>query len=164
MKYNEQTGKFFIYIAVIIVAFIVLNKIFGGLNGFLEGIGLKDSKDKLKDKASVDAANANASGSPFNPNLYKNAPGGTTIFTSATANSLAKQVYDSNGWFYDTPEQAEAAFKQANSKVKVSQICDAMNTLYKIDAFEWMKRTFDTSAQIKVLASIIDYANKLKTY
>lgn len=164
MKMDEKTGKFLIYIAVIIVGLVIVVKVLGGIDSVLEMFGLKDSADKKKAKEAVDAADANSSGSPFNPNLYNNRPSGTKVLLQTTCNDLAKQVYNSVGYIYDTPEQAEGAFKQCSSKVQVSQVCKAINDLYDIDAFEWMKRTFDTQAQIVILASIVNYCNNLKTY
>jgi len=164
MKMDEKTGKFLIYVAVIIVGLVVVVKILGGIDSFLEMLGLRDSADKKKNQEKINAANSNSSGSPFNPNLYKTRPTGTKVLTNVQANDLAMKVHDSVGYIYDTPEQAEAAFKQCDSKVKVSQICNAMSDQYDIDAFEWMKRTFDTASQVSILASIVDYCNNLKTY
>ena len=106
------TGKTKNIVSVIIVAFVILvawmiiKRVFGGIDSLLETFGLKDTKEEAEAKAKLAAAlaNSNTPASPFSPAFYKSAPAGSTIVNSTKADQVVKQIWDSVGLIYDDPE------------------------------------------------------------
>lgn len=168
-------AKSFVLIAVILIVIVIIivaikqgSKIFGmitgGIDSFLEKIGLKDDAEDKKATADVAAIDGKASSqdSPFNPTFYKHATPGTALFTQARANELANQVYDSVGAFYDDPEAGFAAIRQAKNWSQVSMISDNFSKLFKKDLYGWLKIKYDTTAQKDILAKLVNYAFNLQ--
>lgn len=165
---NEGQSKALVYlligVAVIVVGIIAVKKIFGGIDGALEGLGLKDSKDEKKDKKeveqTVDRNNALGNQSAWSPKMYKSVSGGK-LFTVAGAKSLCKTIYDSVGHIYDEPNKAAGAIKQAYTKTQVSFLCDIWQQTYGTDLLSWLQLHFDTGEQKKVLNNILTYVEAL---
>lgn len=155
-----------IVIAIVAIAFIIINKLFGGINGFLEGIGLK--KDEKEIQLDSDLAkflsNSSNPSNPFSPSFYKSAPGGAKLLTVAAAKVLAKQIYDSVGWMYDSPENAFAAIKQCSAQSQVSFLADQFGKEYSKDLVSWLNQKFDTDGQKVILREIFYYVSKLPKY
>lgn len=172
---NKAKSLVFIMIAVLVVVIVIIAikqgagifaDIKGGIDKFLTTIGLKDSAAAQKaqnDVASVDAK-AVSTDSPFNPDLYKTAPGGTPLKTQAFLSDLATQIWNSVGLVYDDPEQGFSAVKQLNNWAQVSQLSDKFNQLYQRDLYSWLKIKYDTTTQMDVLAKIVNYAFSLPKY
>lgn len=165
---NKYVGisTLLIVIAVIAIVFIVLNKVFGGINGVLESFGLKDTKEEkelnkdIRD-ALTDSSNPN---SPFSPSMYKSAPAGAKIFSVSTAQSLAKQIYDSVGVIWDDPESGFGAIKQCKTQSQVSFLSDTFNNVYGKDLISWLDQKYDRTGQKKVLREIYSYVANLPKY
>ncbi len=155
-----------IVVAVIALAFIVVNKVFGGINGILEGLGLKDSEEEIRLNSDLENFLRDTSNptNPFSPAFYKNAPADSKLFKSAFADQLARQIYDSVGVFYDDPESALAAIKQCTTKSQVSFISDRFNVMFKKDLITWLDQKFDTNNQKRILREIYSYAASLPKY
>ena len=160
-------------VAAIVVLFIIVSKftnIFDGITGgfgeLLEKLGLKDSaEDKARKEAAKKAeGEADLVDSPFNPAFYKTAPAGTALLTSAKADELAKQIWDSVGTWYDDPEAGFAAIKQCKNWASVSWLSDRFNSKYGRDLYNWMKIKYDTDAQVVVLTKIVNYARALPKF
>lgn len=160
-------------VTVIVLIFVVLKKVgnifdnIGGAAGsFLEKIGLKETEEERKRKAEAEEAakRATQNDSPFNPKLYKTAPAGTKIVTKATAEKLAKQIWDSVGAIYDDPEAGFAAIKQCTNWATVSWLSDVFNEKYGRDLYEWMKIKYDRNSQVEILTKIVNYAFSLPKY
>lgn len=165
---NKYVGisTLLVVIAVIVLAFIILNKVFGGINGILESFGLKDSEEdiKLNEDLKNKFSNSSNPSNPFSPSFYKSAPSGSLLFNVAKADSLAEQLYDSVGILYDDPESGLAAIKQCRAASQVSFLADRFNILYKKDLISWLSIKYDTSNQKKVLNEIYDYVSRLPKY
>jgi flagellar basal body-associated protein FliL len=171
-------------IAVIIIVVVVLGivgyiiiKSFGGISSFfksisggadsvLQKLGVKDSAQETADKEVIQKAKEEAStiSSPWNPAYYKNAPSGSLILSSATAKTIAKQVYDSVGYVSDNSDEALGAIKQCRTKTQVSFLADTFNKTYGKDLFSFMQTHFDLEQQIANLRAAVDYVNSLPAY
>ena len=151
---------------IIIVAIMIIKRVFGGLDKFLEAIGLKDSKneEETNQRLSTNAEAARLSTSPWSPLFYKSAPAGSTIPTSVTAQKIAKQLYDSVGFISDDPEEGLSAIKQVKTQAGVSYVVDTFNSLYRADLYTWLEMHYDTAQQKYVLIRIADFVNSLPKY
>lgn len=169
---NKAKSFVLIALAIIVIVIIIIaikkgTGVFATITDSIDGIlikmHLKESPETAKANADVAAVDTKASSvaSPFNPVLYKSAPGGTSLMTSANANAMAHQIYDSVGIFYDDPESGFGAIKQAKNWYQVSQISDAFNKLFGKDVYGWLKIKYDTTTQKDVLAKLVNYAFNL---
>jgi hypothetical protein len=155
-----------VVVAVLALGFFVVKRIFGGLDAFLESIGLKDSEEDKARKAKLANAtnNSNNAGSPWSPAFYKSAPPGTALPNLPKREALSKQIWNSVGAFYDDPEQAYGAIKQLSNQASVSYLCEFFNTKYERDLYNWLLTKFDTSEQQRVLVQIDEYVKSLPKY
>lgn len=168
-----------ILIVVVVLALVVyiIVKVFGGFENFFDGIkdgtkkvtdalGITDSAQESEDKEIIQTAKEQAStiSSPWNPAYYQNAPNDKLLFTTAYANGLAKQIYDSVGYVTDDSAQGLAAIKQCKTKTQVSFLADKFNSLYKRDLFSFMQYYYDKEAQVSNLRAAIEYVNSLPAY
>lgn len=105
---------------------------------------------------------------PFNPNFYKFAPVGSKIITRQTANNLAKNLYDSFGYFYDDEAGITAVFSSLRTQSQVSFLADVFSQIYKEDILEFMKRGKGLMPEAGLsdseLSTIIDKVNRLPKY
>ena len=112
----------------------------------LEAVGLKDSKeDKLLDTQEKTFISSTAS--PFNPAAYKKT--GATIDT-ATAERLAKQIYDADGYFNDDEDSVYAALKAMIFKANVSRVSEVFANKYQKDMYSYMRAFLDDSEMTNV--------------
>jgi hypothetical protein len=170
---SGKTGEYakaFIYVAigllVIFLAYTIVKKVFGGIDGVLEALGLKESEEDKALKAQLGGATAdtNRPESPWSPAFYKTAPAGARIVTSAAADKLAKQIWDSVGSFYDDPESGLAAIKQLPSQAALSFLSDRFQSKYSRDLYNWLLLKYDTNDQKKVLIQIDAYVKSLPKF
>lgn len=163
-------GVVLIVVAVLVIIFIIIKKvggIFGGVGDAIEGgaeaLGIKDSaKEKADTKKIADEKNQTTTvTSPWNPAYYKNLSGTVTLMTRASANSIAKSIWDSVGVFSDTPTQGVSAIKQCKTKAQLSWVSEVFYLNYKRDLFAWLTDKYDTESQKDAMVQIIDYAKSL---
>lgn len=165
-----ESAKAYVYILVVVVVivlvFYIINKVFGGIDSFLQKIGLEDTPEEKAAKKKITDATAAASTptSPWSPAFYKAAPANTPLITAAVAKDIANQIWNSVGVIYDDPESGLAAIKQCNSQAKISWVADVFNQQYARDLYDWMRLKYDTTNQRLVFGEIIDYVNALKKY
>lgn len=161
---KSNSGQIAIIILVLVVVgvvFFILFKVFKGINGVLESVGLKDSADETKVNKTLGSESDKADkGGWFNPTYYKKL-GSSGLQTSNEADSVAKQVKDSVGYLYDSPEDALGAIKQAKSKQQLSYVADRFNTLYGKDMKSYMDIAFDRADQKMILSDLYQYVNNL---
>lgn len=111
-----------------------------GIGGyFLFNKLTKSKEEKIQEKSET-------SDSPDNPWSYntflgqKGVPVGTSMLNWSSANSYAKQIYDSlNTYFTDSEDVCIGAFKALSSKFKVAQVARNFYGLYKRDILEYLK-------------------------
>lgn len=158
---SGQTGLMILVIVVIGIVLFILYKVFNGINGVLESVGLKDSADETKVNKTLGSESDKADkGGWFNPAYYKKL-GSSGLQTSNEADKVAKQIKDSVGYLYDSPEDALGAIKQIKSKQQLSYLADRFNVLYSKDMKSYMDIGFDRADQKLVLADLYQYANNL---
>lgn len=157
--------------AVVLLVVYVLYKTFTGVSGaidsVLEDLHLKDDPATVAAKQAVQAAiNVSTSGSAnaWSPVFHEGCPEGTILPTSASAQAIAEQIYDSVGSFYDSPEDGLAAIKECQNKAAVSWIVDMFNQQYQKDLLSWLQQKYDTRNQLDILSQITTYVSNLPNY
>lgn len=85
------------------------------------------------------------------------------LLTVASADALAKRIFQSVGTFRDNPAQGLSAFKQLKHKSQVSFLAERFSKLYRTDLLGWLNDKYDTNAQQAILAQILSYTNSLKS-
>lgn len=159
---NQNQYKTLAIIAAVAVVFFVFGKrLLAIVDKILIATGLQDS---AVEQAIADAAGvASDVGSPFSPNYQVNLrkKGPVYLLYKNTAQAVARQIYESVGTVYDTPEQGLAAFKQLRYKSQVSQVADEFQINYKADLFNWLQSRYDRDSQKEVLSQILKYVDSL---
>jgi len=160
-KKGQDIAIILIVLSVIVIAFLVINKIFKGGGAIMKAIGLEDTDEEIgvnkllsKNQALAEQANY------WSPTLWKQ-KAGCKIIKSAFADKLVDQIYSSVGYFYDTPSQAVAAFKQLKYKSQISYLADKFNTSKQLDLKTFLNEKFDTTEQKKALNDIYYYVSNL---
>ncbi len=160
-KKGQDIGLILIVLAGIVIIFLVIYNYTKGIGSVLEMIGLKDDKE---DKAIEDRLNINLNKAEdagyWKPTLWQQKKG-CQILTQSASQKLADQIYNSVGYFTDTPEQAVSAFKQLKYKSQVSYLVDRFNALHQLDLKTFLNNRFDTTEQKKALNDIYNYTSKL---
>ena len=168
-KTGDQAKSFVLIavtVAVLVIVFVVISKTFGGINAFLEAVGLKETEDEKKQRELLEG-NIQGSlddSSPWSPRFYKSAPGAATLVTKATADANAKKIWDSVGAVYDDPEAGLAAIKNMPTQAAVSFLADRFESLYNRDLLGWLQIKYDTSHQKEVLNQMFKYVSNLPKY
>lgn len=74
-------------------------------------------------------------------------PKGTkyTVLTSASANNIAKNIYDSFGFFYDDEQKFKNAVRLFKTQAQVAQVAQVFSTLYKTDLLSYVKDGYGPS-------------------
>lgn len=146
-------------------AIFVIYKVFGGVSSLLETFGLKSSESDIKTTQA-----ATSPESPFSPNYFQNMQRknvGKTIMllTSATANALADQIYNSAGYFYDDWGKAFGAIKQCKYKTQISFLAYTFEKKYKADLITWLLGTTYPADRFSSdeVNQAVEYASKLPT-
>lgn len=154
-------------LVVIVLVIVIAGKFFGGISGALEGLGLKDSKEGKDNQNFIDSevnkANRSGTNTPWSPHYYKQFPG-AKIFTVSDSEMLAKQIWDSVGYLYDTPSKGAAAIKQCKTKTQVSFLAKRFYEKYGKDLLNWLNDKYDVMGQREYLRGMIDYVNSLPKY
>lgn len=149
---------------VVILVIIIVKKVSGGIDGALEMLGVKDTKEEIKAQETVNKTvdkNLQAgNGSAWSAKLYKTIKG-AKVFTVASADNLAKKIYESVGHFTDNPNEGAGAIKQCYTKTQVSFLAERFQVKYNLDLLSWLELHYDTSEQKKVLANILTYVEAL---
>jgi hypothetical protein len=162
MTDNSNQYKTIAIITALVVVFFVFGKrLLAIVDKILIATGLQDSAvEQVISNAAGTASNVE---SPFSPNYQVNLrkKGSVYLLYKNTAVSIAKQIYDSVGTIYDTPEQGLAAFKQLRYKSQVSQVADEFQINYKADLFSWLQSRYDRDSQKEILGQILKYVDSL---
>ena len=148
--------------------------IIGGI-GFIAYKGYKFFQGILQDLGLTDSpadTNVNTTaqdpGSPWSPNFYKTlqAQGKNVwILTQASADLLAKQIYQSTGPISDNWPQAFGAIKQCKYKTQISFLCERFKIKYNADLITWLPGGIwpaDRFSNAEVVQAI-EYVKKLPT-
>lgn len=158
---NQETIKLIIILIIVVIVVVAGKSI---LNSILEGMGLKDSAEDKKRNDDV-AKEEKLAVDFFKPAYYKNLQIGVKInpkrLSKDTLDTIAKNIYDSIGALYDSPEQAKAAFAKLNFKVDVSKLADRFAYLYGKDLLTWISDKLDTDKQKTVWLNTVTELNKL---
>lgn len=173
-KLTPDSSKALVYLAIGLVVVIMIakfsGKIISGITSVLESLGLKDDAETKEIDAEIKEATRDATSnpqeSPWSPAMYKSAPSGSRLVTTAVADKAARQIHDSSGYLLpDKPEQAFAAFKLMPSQAAVSFLVERFELIYRADLFSWLTEAFnDTPTQLKVFSQITAYVKNLKKY
>jgi hypothetical protein len=151
-------------LVVVVLAIIFFKKIMDFFNGIGEGLGLKDTKEEKVNRATVAAAvnkeNAKGNKSYWSPNFYIVSKPPNKL-TASTAESIAKQFYDSVGYVTDTPSQGAGALRRCANGCQLSQVAATFNSKYGLDLLNWLQNKYDTQEQVEILADMLRYSNNL---
>jgi len=106
---------------------------FGLLNPLLKWLGLKDDQETTGlDDAAKDPS------SFWTINFWKSVPG-AQILTRSSAENLARQLYDSFGWYNDDEEQAKATIKSLKYQTQLSYLSDIFYQIYSQDLLTFLR-------------------------
>jgi hypothetical protein len=157
MKLDATQQKFIFYTIGGIVVYQI------ALKPLLESLNIKDTKEEadLK-KLKQETENLPVSQDYWRPSYYKQIVGGlkATIFTVASADKLAKQIKDAQGFFNDNEEQIFAAFRFCKYKTQVSFLSERFAILYKQDLYTWLR---DSVLSKSELSTVLNITSKLPT-
>lgn len=159
-KKGQDVAIIMIVIAIIIIAALILHKTFKGTDSILQGLGLEDSPEEKAVNANLNKSVSDAKGSPWWTSKYYKTMSGSLV-KAAPADALAKTIYDSVGYIYDSPEEAVGAIKQLKNKMQISFLVERFYGLYKKDLLSFLTEHYDTTSQKKFLIDIINYVSKL---
>lgn len=159
-----------VVVVVLVIAFVWINKTFGGIsNAFAsigEKLGITDSPQVAANKAAIDQATADSANpaSPWSPAFYQNAPAGALLLTSAAAKALSDQIW--GNWLTNSIDDAVGAIKQCRTKSQVSFLAEAFQQDHNKDLWTWLhdQYTHLISAPEPGLATIANYVNNLPNY
>lgn len=99
---------------------------FGIIKPILEVLQIKDTKEEKKGKKDFSKLSRKQ---VLSPQLYRENRDKVTI-GSGKAYESAKNVYEGRGTFYDDEDMAVGSITGSGSKVNISYIADAFQTLY----------------------------------
>jgi hypothetical protein len=168
MKITENSARGISTILVVVVALVLavvffksVKKIFDSI---METLGLKDSKEETENKELIDTSvnheNSLGVNSAWSPQYYRNKPN-SKIFTQAKTDALVNQLWDSVGYFYDTPSKADGAIKQCSTKSQVSWLASNFQNKHSAGLLNWMENHFDDGEEREYLAGILRYVANL---
>lgn len=170
----KAIGIILVVIVVLILASYWISKYLGGVGELFGNIKDFFSEDPAKAQKKQDIQNAAEAAasptSPWSPQFYKTAPSGAKLLTSAFADQLAKQIWDTIPWFYLPPPDAgpaEAALKQCATQSQISFLADRFNSKYGTDLYTWLTRTFAAnldSPGVYTMDVINKYVSNLPKY
>jgi hypothetical protein len=155
---NLNTKQIIVIAIILIVIYFILKNdikdLFKSLNPFAE------SKEEEKMDTNLSKAIDNVN-DYFNPLLWQKKPTATVIIGAKVQDKLARQIKDSVGWIYDSPDEMVSAFKQLPNKYSVSALSFAFNRIYKIDLLTYLKEHFDTKEQKDALLTVFNHIKSL---
>jgi hypothetical protein len=117
-------------------ALFIAYKAFGAFKGIFESLGLSNSAADI----SVMTTQQDP-GSPWSPLYYKTLQRqgkNIMLLTQASADLLAKQIYESTGAFTDNWPPAFGAIKQAKYKTQISFLAERFKAKYNADLITWL--------------------------
>ena len=145
----------------ILVAGIVVFKVFGIADKILQWLGLSDSKATKN----LDAQ-AEDPGSFWNPTMWQKGGKGTLLLTEAAVEAMITQIYDAAGWIDDNEEEMIAPFKTLKTQSQASYLAYKWQQKYKTDLLKWLRggtwpkdRLSDADVN-----EITEYVNKLPQF
>lgn len=156
-----------IVILVIVLVAVFFNKIMKLFSGATEALGLSDSKEGKANKELIDkkvnSAQKQTVNSPWNRAYYKNVQKKRQIVlvTLSSAQSLAKKLWDSVGYVYDSPADGSGAIHQCKNKCQVSFVSDIFYQKYGKDLLTWLNDKYDVMGQREYLREMIEYVDNL---
>lgn len=145
---------------LLITAGIAVGGYYFVLKPILEKLGvIKSAKAEL-----IDQEKTALTGSPFNPNTWKNTPGAMLI-QEQSVQSMINTIQDSFGVFADNYAAVLAVFKQLSRKSQVSYLADRFQQKTGFDLLEFLSTgggilPWDGLSETH-LAAIVSYANSL---
>jgi hypothetical protein len=154
------------YLAMGVIAYLVINSLKNGLKNFGASLGIGDSvEDEAREKSITKLVKSKDIKDYFKPSFWKEAADRNKkpiLLTKAIALSTAKTIYDSIGFFYDTPEQALGAFKTLKYKSQVSWLAQIFYEKYKKDLYQFLNDRLDKDDQRLVFKEILQVVSDLK--
>jgi hypothetical protein len=163
---NKLTDKQLMILVVAgLIIFFVLGKevkdLLKGLNPFA-----KSDEEKQSDKKIKDSIISNPNKNYWTPRYWQDkskTEGVQKILTKATAEELAKRLWDSISWYPggDDISKAEGVFKNLLYKTQVSFLSDTFQKLYKKDMLSFLIEKLDTKEQKEALNRILTFTSKL---
>lgn len=100
-------------------------------------------------------ANAVVNANYFDPKWYKKGGSGTYLLNSTSATLLAKNIYDSKGYFNDDEDKLYGVFKSLKTKSQVSYLAEFFYKKYSKDLVAYLQ-TFLNDDEMARLKKIID--------
>jgi len=106
---------------------------FGLLNPLLHFLGVKTGADTV----TLDQQASNP-GSFWQPSFWRNTTN-PMLLTRASAEALAREIYNASGYWNDDEDKIKAIFKSLNFQTQVSFLADVFNQLYGADLLSWLR-------------------------
>jgi hypothetical protein len=131
------------------------------LKPVLEKTGVIETKEAAEAKK-AEAQLATGTDSPFNPGFYKGKVGASLI-TKASAEALAKQIYDAVGNISDDENAVYAALRTLKAKTQLSFLSDVFTQKYAADLYQYLRRNFNDS-EMAVVNSIANNLSGLNGF
>lgn len=156
MKSDEAKAAAILAISAALIIGIVLTG-----SKILEALGLKDTKEDKQTSKAVETAQSIGL---FNEAFLKNKPLGALILSNAAADAAAKLVYDSVGFFVDSPDKLSAAFDGCRTQSQAAYIAYRFKLRYKKSMFTYISNAMDTTEQKAVLLNVLTRLNNLPKY
>jgi len=161
LEKHKELIKITIILLIVIAAGLFGKKI---LDGILEAFNLKDTEEEKAHKKSAEVQE-NLAINFFSPNYYKTIPQNYMLSAGTinmkNAHATGKNIYNSIGYIYDSPEQTAAAFSTAKTKADVSKIADTFNSDYQKDLLTWLSGKLDTDTQKQAWLKLLKNLNIL---
>ena len=124
-----------------------------GYFGIYRPLGKKLGFVKTKDDKAADKLEDL---SFFNPEIAKSHPSRVTI-SENRANTLAKIIYDSDGWFNDDEDNVNGAFREMGSKYNLSYVSQVFINRYNKDMHTYISKFLDSDELSDVYTIIKNY-------
>lgn len=137
----------------IVIGVLVVGVVAVGYFGVYRPLGKKLGFVKTKDDKEADKLEDL---SFFNPELAKSHPSRVTI-SENRANTLAKIIYDSDGWFNDDEDNVNGAFREMGSKYNLSYVSQVFINRYNKDLHTYISKFLDSNELSDVYTIIKNY-------
>lgn len=162
---------------IVILAIVVAVGFFGKkiLDGILEALNLKDTEAERLETKEIKTGEKKTL-SAFLPTYYQNPPkgyyakinkelameGGSKAYPYEL-DIVAKKIYESIGYIYDSPEDTKAGFGKIKNKVELSQVAAIFSTRYGRDLQAFLSSKLDTDIQKNTWALILQQVGEMPT-
>lgn len=112
------------------------------LKPIMQKVGIvKTSEDKEREK--IQETLGTSQTSPFNPNYYKTVKNAMLI-TRASAEAIAKRIYDAKSWYNDDEDAVFAALRVLKTKAALSFVAETFYRKYNADLYQFLVRNFES--------------------